>query len=591
MSWSYWFLIILFLVQSWTGSLPVNIQPIPCDLHPGYIVRFHPDDALRVGDIISIEVFSTNGQNLQHAKLHVAEGSKELGSADFSDFGQGQYRAVLQWVWDTTNASPGNYSLSFSVVPNDINWVQTVRLQESLAGSGQYKWQTAQNACCEVHYISNTAAERDLDKLLPLLDEKAIQAAAALNTTITSKMQITLVPRLLGHGGFTTDEIVVSYPDTPYTDADFLVIVEHEMVHLLDGKLGGEYRPIIFIEGLAVYLTGGHYYKEPLMPKAAALVDLGRYIPLSYLANNFYPSQHEIGYLEAGALIAYMDQTWGWENFSSFYRDMHPDPRHNDASAIDSALQKHFNITFPQLEDRFLQSLSNQPVIPDLRTSIGLEVDLYDSLRLYQVQLDPSAYYQRLWMPSSKDMRSRMIVADYLRSPEAPVNQLVIGLLRNASQNLRDGQFSKTEIDLIEVRSTLKQAGKSICLPATIVSFLDKYEVVPQEQSPEFEVIAGASHPQSPQIRELPHYSRSMGVMAVAITSFFSLFSFLWTARENGFGAWQAAVHIVHINVIKNARTNTNYHQDDSNDNNDPQCASLFLGRRRGVNRLRRYLT
>lgn len=480
MSRSCWFLIIIFLTQSWTGSLPVSIQPIPCDLHPGYVVRFHPDDALRVGDIISIEVFTTNGQNLQHAKLLVAEGSRELGTADFAGDGQGQFHAVLQWVWDTSNASPGNYSLSFSVVPNDTNWLQTVRLQEPLAGSTQYQWRTAQNDCCEVHYISNTAAERDLNKLLPLLDEKANQAAAALKTTITSKMRITLVPRLLGHGGFTTDEIVVSYPDVPYTDADFSQVVEHEMVHLLDGKLGGEYRPIIFIEGLAVYLTGGHYYKEPFIAKAAALVDLGWYIPLPYLANNFYPSQHEIGYLEAGALIAYMVQTWGWDNFSSFYRDMHPDPRHSDARAIDSALQKHFSITFQQLEDRFIQYLSNQPGIPDLRTGVSLEVDLYDSLRLYQVQLDPSAYYQRLWMPSSKDMRSRMIVADYLRSPETPVNHMVIELLRKASQDLRDGQYSKTEIALKEIQSTLKQAGKPICLPATTVSFLDKFEVVPQ---------------------------------------------------------------------------------------------------------------
>jgi len=483
MSWSYWFLIIVFLIQSWTGSLPVSIQPVPCDLHPGYDVRFHPDDALRVGDMISIEVFSTNGQNLQHTKLQVTEGSKELGTADFTSDGLGQYKAVLQWAWDTTNASPGDYSLSFSVVPNVTNWLQTVRLQEPLAGSAQYQWRTAQNNCCEVHYISNTAAERDLAKLLPLLDEKANQAAAALNTTITSKMQITLVPRLIGHGGFTTDEIYVSYPDVPYTDADFLQVVEHEMVHLLDGKLGGEYRPIFFIEGLAVYLTGGHYHKEPLMAKTAALVDLGWYIPLPNLVDNFYPSQHEIGYLEAGALIAYMVQTWGWDNFSSFYRDMHPDLRHSDARIIDNALQKHFNITFQQLEDRFFQSLSNQPVIPDLRTTVRLEVDLYDTLRLYQVQLDPSAYYLRLWIPSSKDMRSRMIVADYLRPPDAPVNLMVIELLRNASQDLRDGQNSKTEIALKEIRYTLKQAGTPICLPATTVAFLDKFEVVPQPVS------------------------------------------------------------------------------------------------------------
>ena len=475
MSWPYCFLIIVLAVQSWTGILPpVVTQPIPCDLHPGYVVRFHPDDALRVGDIISIEVFSTNGQDLNHAKLKVTEGSKELGTADFASDGQGQYQAVLQWVWDTTNASPGNYTLGFKVSPDITSWHQVVQLQKELPDSAQYQWKTAQNNCCEIHYISNTAAERDIAKLLPLIDEKANQAAAALHTTITSKMQITLMPRFLGHGGFTTSEIFVTYTDAPFTNADFLQVVEHEIVHLLDAKVGGEDRPIMLVEGLAVYLTGGHYHKEPFIAKTATLLDMGWYIPLSYLANNFYPSQHEIGYLEAGALVAYMVQTWGWDNFSSFYRDMHPDPRHNDVSVIDVALQKHFNITFQQLEASFIQHLSNQPINPDLKTAVKQEVDFYNTLRSYQVQLDPSAYYRRLWMPSSKDMRSRKIVADYLRSPDGRLNQKVKILFRNASQSLLDGQNYKTEITLAEIQTILKQAGKSICLPTFMVSIQDK---------------------------------------------------------------------------------------------------------------------
>ena len=53
---------------------------------------------------------------------------------------------------------------------------------------------------------------------------------------------------------------------------DLAVIFHHELVHYLDVRSGGDLKPSMLVEGLAVYLSGGHYKPEPLMPRLAALL-------------------------------------------------------------------------------------------------------------------------------------------------------------------------------------------------------------------------------------------------------------------------------------------------------------------------------
>ena len=243
------------------------------------------------------------------------------------------------------------------------------------------------------------------------------------------------------------------------------------MIHRLDADLGGKYRPIFFVEGLAVFTTGGHFKKEPLVGRAAALYQLGWYIPLSYLADNFYPSQHETGYLEASTLIAYMVDTWGWDTFSSFYRDIQASSQ-GDAEAIDNALQRHFSISFKQLEDRYITMLEPQPVNPDLVNDVRYTIELYDTLRVYQQKLDPSAYYRQLWTPGGKDARARQIVGDYLRHPDSPINQEIEGLLAVASQDLRSGQYDEAERNLFTIQQRLLSLPIPNCSQENTITLL-----------------------------------------------------------------------------------------------------------------------
>ena len=181
-------------------------------------------------------------------------------------------------------------------------------------------------------------------------------------------------------------------------------------------------------EGLAVYLVGGHFKPEPLRLRAAVLLpplpgcmptiqtiaarpdpaqvcSLGGYQPLSVLAGQFYTTQHEIGYLEAGALVDYMVRTYGWQAFSAFYRDIHPYPSGSQASAIQVALQKHFGVTLEELDQSFQADLSRQALDPRQVLDVRLSIEYYDAIRRYQQYYDPSAYFLTAWLPEASQMR------------------------------------------------------------------------------------------------------------------------------------------------------------------------------------------
>jgi hypothetical protein len=182
-----------------------------------------------------------------------------------------------------------------------------------------------QTNCCIIHYLSGSDAERDMPWLAAQIEEKAQQIAAKLGGTLSQKLDLDLLPRVLGQGGFTGSEVYISYSDQNYIIGDVQMIISHELVHRLDRETGGKLDSTLLAEGLAVYLSGGHYKPEIIPPRAAALAQMGWYIPLDKLANEFYTSQHEIGYIEAAGFVGYLVQTYGWNAFIDFYRNL-PDP-------------------------------------------------------------------------------------------------------------------------------------------------------------------------------------------------------------------------------------------------------------------------
>jgi hypothetical protein len=425
-----------------------------------FSVLYHPDDVLYVGDQVSFEVISPPGLDAKDANLQVQvdpPGGPNLAPVKFSAWGiQGRYEASMIWAWDTQILEPGSHTLSFTVQPQGYAWTEQVTLlpsSEMPPDQAAAHWASTQTHCCTVFYVSNTASERDLSTLTTLVDEQAQDAIAKMGADFTQPITITILPRLLGHGGFTSTEISVSYLDRNYASNSFTLVLHHEMIHTIDGHLGGDFRPTIFVEGLAVYMTGGHYKSEPLMPRAAALLEgyLNWYIPLETLADDFYASQHEIGYLEGSSLIEYMVKTYGSEAFFSFYRDIHTHQGESQSDAIDAALKVHFSISFSQLEQGFLAALDQETDTAAWVDDVHLTVNYYDTMRRYQQLLDPSAYFRTAWLMNNKAMRDRNIVADYLRHPHPPSNLALETLFITASQqiSIKDYSSATQTLDVI----------------------------------------------------------------------------------------------------------------------------------------------
>lgn len=477
-------------LPTWTEPAPTGTPPSPLQVH----VRLHPDGDLYVGDLVSLEVIADPGVDWANRGIRVQFSSAEglqTRQSDFGPYGIGNRpQATLEWTWDTAGLQAGEHTLTFSIQPDGDTWSETVQLlpqAEVPFPEPQARWAKTESDCCLVYYITGTPAERDLPALLDLLDAQAEAASQRLETGLDEPLQVTFLPRVLGHGGFAGNGISVSYLDRNYASGSVGVVLHHEMIHELDFRLGADMRYSMFTEGFAVYNTGGHFKIEPLLPRAAALLPptpgcvpaaqqlaeptaatsaptcgLGRYIPIPTLLDNFYLSQHEIGYLEAGALIEYMVNTWGWPAFDEFYRNIHALPESEEDQIdnpaereINAALLENFGLPLDQFEQRFLKALQAEPLTPELAEDVRLTVAYYDSMRRYQRVLDPSAYFLYAWLPDSEEMQERGIVADLLRRPTRPQNLALETMLVTAGTGLQEGNLLETNQVLQAVNAVL----------------------------------------------------------------------------------------------------------------------------------------
>jgi hypothetical protein len=449
-------------------SVPVTVN---------FDVRTHPDGDLYVGDLVSLEVIVPPGISLDDSEVTIQVDPPQgtvLGPSQFSPFGiEGRKQATLIWAWDTAMIEAGEHELHFSIQPQEITFTETVTLlpaSELPADEAGAAWASMESECCTTWYLTHSAAERDLLTLLDQADTVAQNAMDQMGIEFSEPITITILPRLLGHGGFASDEVHVSYLDRNYSTNTWAMVLHHEMIHILDRRLGGELRPSILVEGLAVYQSGGHYKKEDLIPRTAALLEnhLNWYIPLKELSHDFYASQHEIGYLEAGALVAYMVERWGWEAYSNFYRDIHPQDEGGEIAAIDAALTTHFELSFSELEGDFITALQAEPEAASWVEDVRLTVLYYDTLRRYQQMMDPSAYFRTAWLLDTEEMRRRDIVADYYRHPSQADNIALETLMIAASEDISAARYLGAEAKLEAVNAVLDAIAENDPQPFSV---------------------------------------------------------------------------------------------------------------------------
>lgn len=426
------------------------------------------------GDLVSLRVVAHNGGSRPlrevRASVLVRTNNQDKPLADVTINmvpARGAAHAVAEWAWDTTGLE-GRQTLVVHLDPKDAiqqgdenaaNNVAlvSVELQPAPADEEGVAWATSQSRCCIFHYLSHTAVERDL----ALLDAEANAAFShvetALGTTLNRRMEIFLIPRTIGHGGFAMGYLVLSYHDRHYPNGRFREVMRHEATHGMQDEWAEGDHILMMSEGLAVWIAGGHFKPEPIRARAASLVRINRYIPFDQLANDFYSKQHEVSYIEAAGFVQYLAETYGEDRLRQTFRAMRRSRGDRDLTILDRALSQVYQKPRSELEDEYRAWLAATPPDPVQERDLTNTILFFDTVRRYQQALDPTAYFQTPWMPNIQEAKRRGVVVDYIRHPETPVNQALETMLLAASEAQYAADYDRME-ELLHIINSILDA-------------------------------------------------------------------------------------------------------------------------------------
>jgi hypothetical protein len=433
------------------------------------------------GDLVSFRVTLHNGsqQSLDRVPVGMYLGDAQNGSQPLSSPEQsghlaagGETQVTFQWVWNTAGltgpqtvsvvANPDGRITSGDEDPHDNLAVLSVTVLPASARpptEANAHWDSAQNHCCVINFITGSAADRDLDGLLSQADASVSYVEGLLGVTLDRPLRIYVINRVLGQGGFASGWILISYLDRDYAAGSLEQVLRHEATHALERRWAGRGEPLLMMsEGLAVWVAGGHLKPEPLTDRAAALLALGRYKPLAELAPDFYDQQHDISYLEVGAFVKYLADHYGIDRLRQLYGSFEPRPGSSDADTLDRALRSVYGRSLADMESDWLAELRQIQPDPRQERDLSLTIDYYDTVRRYQQVLDPSAYFRQPWLPDVTEAQRRGIVADFLRHPRTPANATLEAMLIAAHDGLLAGQFDRSE-QLLGAVNTVLAAG------------------------------------------------------------------------------------------------------------------------------------
>ncbi|VAW39267.1 hypothetical protein MNBD_CHLOROFLEXI01-3771, partial [hydrothermal vent metagenome] len=412
--------------------------PLPPDLsltNEGLFL--YPVPEIYAGDRVTFQVLAHVPDNVdpRAVTVHVLVDYQDIAAGSLSSPNlAGDAVGLFEWVWDTTDET-GEHLVHvildrFDTIQtgdensenNQVALTVSVRDPQELPLNQQNAtWVTAETACCFVNVVSGTAAYRDLPALLLKVETAVQQAAFRLEEEPGQKLDVYLIDRVIGQGGYAGSALVVSYLDRQYSGRSLEQVLIHEAVHLLDRQFAPDRIPFL-AEGLAVWGSGGHYKPENISQRAAALVTIGQYIPLSELADNFYPVQHEIGYLEAAGFVNYLIDTYGWPQFKLFYADVTAGDAATMSQAMSLNLQQYFGVTLAEVEANWLTYLANLPEDRSAQSDLQTSIRYYNVMRRYQQAYDPTAYFLTAWLPYPGSLRTEGNPADLTRHPQAEVN-------------------------------------------------------------------------------------------------------------------------------------------------------------------------
>jgi hypothetical protein len=411
-------------------------------LIPAGEVHAYPGPEHYAGDVLTFEI-PTNGsfpEEIFHVSMTLDDAEPRDVEATYSFFRQ----VIVPRALDTTNLV-GRHTVRLTTADGELDETYSFEVlpaDQRPANEANAAWTTKDTDCCTFHYISGTAAERDIDFIAENFEQAAQDFEALMGEEIGSNMTVYFVDRMLNNGGFGGGgTLIISYTDRYFGptvgSAGLQTLARHEFSHAAgigfeNAGDGVEYN----YEGLALYVAGGHYKPEPFAQRGAALYDLGHYAPVT----DFIP-QHELSYLHAALILTYIVDTYGeaklWE-FLSADDDM-PDEKW---IPLGDAIQVALGIPLAEFDEGFRAWLEkNDPgeQLDDLR----LTVELQDARREYQTTYSPQPLF--LVMQDVHAVRSPENLSMVLREARAPANIAIELLIANAQRAILSGAYPEAE--------------------------------------------------------------------------------------------------------------------------------------------------
>lgn len=353
---------------------------------------------------------------------------------------------LLPRALNTTNLS-GRHTLQFKTADGNLNETYSfdvLSAEQRPANETRASWQVKETDCCIFNYISETAAARDIDFISEHFQRGAEEFSTITGSKLTKKLKIYIVDRLWGNGGFGGGgELLICYTDRYYGPTiggeGLEVLARHEFTHAADLDVAAKGDGIDFdYEGLAVYVAGGHYKREPLAERGAALFDLGYYVPVDrYLEIN----QHELAYLYPAAMLTYIAETYGTAKIWKLL-DADNNPNDGQLGPLDAAIQSTFGITLKEFDSGFRAWLEGHEPGEQL-IDLRLTIELQDLRRQYQETYSPSPGFLLAQVPDVvTDSQYLPIV---IREAHAPANIAIELIIANGQRALLDGDYPKVE--------------------------------------------------------------------------------------------------------------------------------------------------
>ena len=312
-------------------------------------------------------------------------------------------------------------------------------------------WESIQIACCTLHYITNTAAARDLETIADHALQAAQDFARVTGVEVQSQLDVYIMDRIWGNGAFAGgDELLMAYTDRYYGPSQggegLETVFRHEFTHAtgVDASENGFFP---FNEGLAVYVAGGHYKPEPLPERGAAMLELGYEAGL-----DVFPSQHELAYLHGATIMTYIAETYGWKALQEFGSRAAGDPYY-DPEQRDPIMQEVFGVSGETFNDEYLAWLnSHEPgeQLSDLRLTIALQ----DLRRQYQREYAPEPF--SLFGRSDETYARPELLPLLIREANAPPNVAVELMIANAQKAIVAGEYERAEMLVEEIRGVLE---------------------------------------------------------------------------------------------------------------------------------------